>query len=68
MMAFLAQKREPKHYTVDQLKRLLKWRDMKLGGKRDKRLTRGLACIKNGNNRVLDVSIDQGKRFAAKVI
>ena len=31
-------------------------------------MTRVSDCIKKGSNRVLDVSIDQGKWFAAKVI
>ena len=60
--------REPEHYTVEQLKRWLKCRGMKLSGKRDELVTRVSDCIKKGSHRVLDVSIDQGKWFAAKVI
>ena len=53
--------REPEHYTVEQLKRWLKCRGMKLSGKRDELVTRVSDCIKKGSHRVLDVSIDQGK-------
>ena len=60
--------REPEHYTVEQLKRWLKCRGMKLSGKHDELVTRVSDCIKKGSHRVLDVSIDQGKWFAAKVI
>ena len=60
--------REPEHYTVEQLKRWLKCRGMKLSGKRDELVTQVSDCIKKGSHRVLDVSIDQGKWFAAKVI
>ena len=60
--------REPEHYTVEQLKRWLKCRGMKLSGKRDELVARVSDCIKKGSHRVLDVSIDQGKWFAAKVI
>ena len=59
--------REPEHYTVEQLKRWLKCRGMKLSGKRDELVTRVSDCIKKGSHRVLDVSIDQGKWFAATV-
>ena len=41
---------------------------MKLCGKRDELVTRVLDGIKHGNYLVLDISIDQGKWFAAKVI
>ena len=41
---------------------------MKLSGKRDELVTRVSDCIKKGSHRVLDMSIDQGKWFAAKVI
>ena len=37
-------------------------------GKRDELVTRVSDSIKIGSHRVLDVSIDQGKWFAAKVI
>ena len=58
--------REPEHYTVEQLKRWLKCRGMKLSEKRDELVTRVSDCIKKGSHRVLDVSIDQGKWLAAK--
>ena len=60
--------REPEHYPVEQLKRWLKCRGMKLSGKRDELVTRVSDYIKKGSHCVLDVSIDQGKWFAAKVI
>ena len=60
--------REPEYYTVDQLKRWLKYRGMKLSGKRDELVTRVSDSIKEGSHRVLEVSIDQRKWFAAKVI
>ena len=59
---------EPEHYTVEQLKRCLKCRGIKLSGKRDELVTRVSDSIKKGSHCVLDVSIDQGKWFAAKVI
>ena len=60
--------REPEHYTVEQLKRWLKCRGMKLSGKRDELVTRVSDSIKKGSHRVSDVSNDQGKWFADKVI
>ena len=56
--------REAEHYTVEQLKRWLKCRGMKLNGKRDELVTRVSDSIKKGSHRVLDVSFDQGKWFA----
>ena len=41
---------------------------MKLSGKRDELVTLVSDSIKKESHRVLDVSIDQGKWFAAKVI
>ena len=60
--------REPEEYTVDQLKRWLKCRDLKLSGKRDDLVKRVSDCIKSGDHRTLDPSIDNGKWFAAKVL
>ena len=60
--------RETEHYTVEQLKRWLNYRSMKLRGKRDELETRVSDSIRKGRHRVLDVSIDQGKWFEAKVI
>ena len=57
----------PDQYTVEQLKRWLKCRGLKTSGKRDELITRVSDCIKKGDHRVLDVSVDQGKWFAAKV-
>ena len=59
--------REPEEYTVDQLKRWLKCRGLKLSGKRDELLKRVSDCIKSGNHHALDPSIDDGKWFSAKV-
>ena len=60
--------REPKEYTVGQLKRWLKCRGLKLSGKRDELLKRVSDCIKSGNHHTLDPSIDDGKLFSAKVL
>ena len=60
--------RNPDQYTVEQLKRWLKCRGLKIGGKRDELISRVSDCIKKGDHRILDVSIDQGKWFAAKVL
>ena len=54
--------REAEYYTVDQLKRWLKCRGLKQGGKRVK------DCIFSGSHRTLDSSIDDGKWFALKAI
>ena len=53
---------------MEQLKRWLKCRGVKPSGKRDELVTRVSDSIKKGCHRVLDVRIDQGKWFAAKVI
>ena len=53
---------------MEQLKRWLKCRGLKIGGKRDELISRVSDCIKKGDHRILDVSIDQGKWFAAKVL
>ena len=60
--------RDPQEYTVDQLKRWLKCRGLKLSGKRDDLVKRVSDCIKCGNHHTLDASIDNGKWFAAKVL
>ena len=60
--------REPEEYTVDQLKRWLKCRGLKLSGKRDDLVKHVSNCIKSGNQHTLDPSIDNGKWFAAKVL
>lgn len=59
---------EPENYIVDQLKRWLKCRRLKLSGKRDELVKRVTDCTKGGNHHTLDPSIDDGKWFAAKVI
>ena len=60
--------REPEEYTVDQLKRWLKCRGLKLSGKRDELVKRVSDSVKSGNHHTLDPSIDNAKRFAAKVL
>lgn len=59
---------DPSEYTVEQLKRWLKCRGLKLSGKRDDLVKRVSDAIRSGNHRSLDVSIDDGKWFAAKVL
>ena len=59
---------DPENYTVDQLKRWLKCRGLKLSGKRDDLVKRVAECIQAGKHHTLDPSIDEGKWFAAKVI
>ena len=59
---------DPRHYTVDQLKRWLKCRGLKQSGKREGIVQRVASCLQGPNHRVLDVSIDGGKWFAAKVL
>ena len=58
--------REPEEYTVDQLKRWLKCKGLKLSEKR-RLLKRVSDCIKSRNHHTLDPSIDDGKWFSAKV-
>ena len=60
--------REPEEYTVEQLKRWLKCRGLKLSGKRDELVKRVRDCVAIGNHHTLDPSIDDGKWFAAKVL
>ena len=60
--------RDPEEYTVDQLKRWLKCRGLKLNGKRGELLKRMSDCVKSGNHHTLDPSIDNGKWFTAKIL
>ena len=60
--------REPEEYTVEQLKRWLKCRGLKLNGKRDELLKRVSDCLKSEDHHTLDPSIDNGKWFAAKIL
>ena len=60
--------KEPEEYTVEQLKRWLKCRGLKQGGKRGELLNRVRDCIASGSHRNLDPSIDDGKWFAAKAL
>ena len=59
--------KDPEEYTVDQLKRCLKCRGLKLNGKQDELLKRVSNCVKNGNHHTLDPSMDNGKWFAAEI-
>ena len=58
--------RDPE-YAVDQLKRRLKCRGLKLNRKRDELLKRVSNCVKSGNHHTVDPSIENGKWFAAKI-
>ena len=58
--------REPEEYTVGQLRRRLKFRGLKLSGKRDELLKRVSNCIKSGNHHTLDPSIDDGNSSQQK--
>ena len=60
--------KDPDYCTVDQIKRWLKCRGLKQSGKRSELVKRVRDCIFSGNHRILDVSIDDGKWFAAKVL
>ena len=60
--------KEPEEYTVEQLKRWLKCRGLKQGGKRGESLNRVRDCIASGSHQNLDPSIDDGKWFAAKAL
>lgn len=53
---------------MEQLRRWLKCRGLKLNGKRDDLLKRVSDCLKSGNHHTLDPSIDNGKWFAAKIV
>ena len=59
---------EPEEYTVDQLKQWLKCRGLKLSGKREDLVQRVRDCVRSGNYHNLDLAIDHGKWFAAKVL
>ena len=60
--------REPGEYTVDQLKRWLKCRGLKLSGKREDIVQRLRDCVRSGSYHILDPVIYHGKWFAAKVL
>ena len=53
--------REPEEYTVDQLK----YRGLKLSGKREHLVQRVRHCVRCGNYHTLDPAIDHGKWLAA---
>lgn len=59
---------DPENYTNTQLKRWLKCRGLKLGGKRADLIARVRACLKSGKHHVLDSSIDEGKWLQAKIL
>ena len=45
--------RKPEEYTRDQLKQWLKYRDLKLSGKREDIVQRVRDCVRNGNYHTL---------------
>ena len=57
---------DPHHYTVDQLRYYC--RGLKQSGKREEIVQRVASCLQDPNHRVLNVSIDCRKWFAAKVL
>lgn len=60
--------REPEEYTVDQLKRWLKCRGLKLTGKREDLVQRVRDCERSGNYHTPDPAIDHGKWFATTIV
>ena len=60
--------KDPKDYTVEQLRRWLKCRGLKQSRKHEEILGHVRDCIKSGDHGTLDASIDDGKWFAAKAI
>ena len=60
--------KEPEEYTVEQLKRWLKCRELKQSAKRGELLNRVRDCIASGSYRNLESSIDDGKWYAAKAL
>ena len=63
------EEREHGEYTVDQLKRWLKCRGLKLSGKCDELVELLSDCIlTSGDHHQLDPSIDNGKWFASKAL
>lgn len=60
--------RELEYYIVDQLKRWLKCRGLKQGGKCEEILKCVKDCIFSGSYCIFDFSIDDGKWFVLKVI
>ena len=52
--------REPEEYTVEQLKRWLKCKGLKLSGKRDNLVKRVRDYVNSKNDHTLDPSIDNG--------
>ena len=49
--------RKPEEYTVDQLKRWLKYRGLKLSGEREDIVQRVRDCVRNGNYHLDPASI-----------
>ena len=60
--------REQEEYTAEQLKRWLKCRGLKLSGKRDELVKRVRDCVNSVNHHTLDLSIDNRKWFASKIL
>ena len=59
---------DAENYTVEQLKRWLKCRGIKQGGKRNDLVTRVPDSLSSGNHTVLDPSIDNGKWLQSKIL
>ena len=59
---------DPENYTVEQLKRWLRCRGLKLHGKRADLIARVRDSLKSSNHYVLDPSIDEGKWLQAKIL
>ena len=54
---------EPKNYSVEQMKRWLKYRGFKQAGKRSELLARVNDALKFGNHHILDSSIDDSRWY-----
>ena len=58
--------RKPEEYTVDQLKRWLKYRGLKLSGKREDIVQRVRDCVRSGNYHTLDPASIMGNGLLLK--
>ena len=58
--------RKSEQYTVDQLKRWSKCRDLKLSGKREDIVQRVRDCVRNGNYHTLDPASIVGNSLLVK--
>ena len=60
--------RDLEEYTVDQLKRCLKRRGLKLNGKRDELLEHVSNCVKSRNHHTIDSFIYVSTTFGEKTV